>query len=297
MGHLSKFRTNVDMAIALGKRKRRADAEGSGDGGNGADDDNVRALFQRAFEAKFKPLEKKEKLNEASETDEDSDSGDDGDEDDWDGFSDEEEGGTVEVIQHDGGKNVDDERIRREKKLFMSSKPPSEAKITALAKNALQDATEDDASESANLKYDLALQRLLKESHLLDPSTFSGSTVEPEGKSRLKALDLRLKDLGAKHAISEQERMPIAHRKGIKAKAANREVARRKDAAENGIILEKARAVVGKPHQQQQRRPRGIGAPSVGKFKGGTLKLSSRDVRAIEGPKDRKGAGKKGRRR
>lgn len=88
--------------------------------------------------------------------------------------------------------------------------------------------------------------------------------------------------------------MPAAIRKGIAAKSANREALRRKEAAENGIILERAKAVT-KP-QQQQRRERSIGGPGIGKFRGGTLKLSSSDVKGIQGSGLRKSGGKKGRR-
>lgn len=84
--------------------------------------------------------------------------------------------------------------------------------------------------------------------------------------------------------------MPLSHRKGIKTKAATREATRRKDAAENGIILERVKATKA----PERRREKGVDVPSVGKFKGGTLKLSSRDVKSIEGP--RKSIGGKGRR-
>lgn len=76
--------------------------------------------------------------------------------------------------------------------------------------------------------------------------------------------------------------MPLAQRKGILAKAADREGSRRQTAQENGIILEKA--VKGK-RKDDSRRQRSIGAPSVGKFQGGMLKLSKKDVAEIEGPK------------
>ena len=172
-----------------------------------------------------------------------------------------------------------------------SSKPPTmqQAPIKTV-KQPKEDASVD-VNESANLKHDLALQRLLKESHLLTPSSSSSAAAGPEGKSRLKALDLRLRDLGAKKAVLEQEKMPIAHRKGIVAKATSREASRRKEAAENGIILERVK-MAAKP---EQRRERGVDAPGVGKFRGGTLKLSSRDVKSIEGPKPKTGG--KGRRR
>ena len=132
--------------------------------------------------------------------------------------------------------------------------------------------------EAANLKDDLALQRLLKESHLLDAT----SSLGPAGSNRHKALDLRLQDLGSKSSVLIQEKMPLSHRRGILSKATEKESRRRHDARENGIILEKAKksSKVG-----DVKRERGIGAPAIGKFKGGTLRLSRKDIADIEGPK------------
>lgn len=75
--------------------------------------------------------------------------------------------------------------------------------------------------------------------------------------------------------------MPLSHRKGISSKASEREQRRRREATENGVVLEKAKATIA----SAKRRERSVGGPTVGKFKGGTLKLSSRDVKSIEGPK------------
>ncbi|KAI7281328.1 hypothetical protein KC345_g4202 [Hortaea werneckii] len=282
------------MAISTGKRKRRDDVEDANHGNS--DDDDIRARFQRAFEAKFKPLEVNQKpqkdaaLEQDVVQEDDQDDSDGLDDSHWSGISEEEDG--VEVVSHAEAKRSDDMARQRGAKSFMSSKPPSSNEKPSKTAKQPKDNPEEDASESANLKHDLALQRLLKESHLLDPSSFDGTSTAPEGKSRLKALDMRLQDLGAKKGTLEQEKMPLSHRKGIKAKAANREVARRKDAAENGIILEKAKATKG----PERRRERGVGAPSVGKFKGGTLQLSSRDVKSMERPRQAQG-GKKGKRR
>jgi hypothetical protein len=93
------------MAINLGKRKRRAEPEKpqkavaitatrreSSDSSSG---ETTRALFRRAFEAKFKPLPKIEKPEVQSEDSESDD--EDQDEDDWSGLSDEE---AVEVVKH-----------------------------------------------------------------------------------------------------------------------------------------------------------------------------------------------------
>ena len=136
----------------------------------------------------------------------------------------------------------------------------------------------EDADESANLKKDLALHRLLKESHLLDRDSFLSHT----GRNRHKVLDLRLRDMGAKASIFSQQKMPMAQRKGIMAKAAEREENRRRDARENGIILEKASQT---KRRVDAKRERGIGAPAVGKFHGGTLRLSKKDIAEIQGPK------------
>jgi hypothetical protein len=131
--------------------------------------------------------------------------------------------------------------------------------------------------DAENLKNDLALQRLLKESHLLDPA----SDLNPTGKNRHKALDLRVQSLGAKTSLFEQQKMPMSHRKGINAKAVKKEEDRRREARENGIILEKP---TFQRKGSSKRRERGIGGPAVGKFAGGTLTLSKRDLMSIKGP-------------
>lgn len=137
--------------------------------------------------------------------------------------------------------------------------------------------SEEAITDAANLKNDLALQRLLRESHLLDPK----SSLSHSGQNRHKAMDLRLQNIGSKNSLYHQQNMPMAQRKGIAIKAAGKEVSRRKEAKENGIILEK---VVKVKKGNDKRRQRGIGAPTVGKFKGGMLKLSQKDVIEIEGP-------------
>ena len=57
---------------------------------------------------------------------------------------------------------------------------------------------------------------------------------------------------------------------------------RRGEARDAGIVLEReSRAGSGK--KGGERRERGVGGPSVGKFRGGTLSLSREDVRSITG--------------
>lgn len=292
------------MAVILGKRKRLAEKKPEPsrpkkkvqESDESGDDDEARALFQRAFEKKFQPLEKSATpLEEESGKDleEPSDSESDEDGSDWSGLSGGED--VVEVVEHAKPALTDEEDLRLSKKKYMvcspstiktnetniseSSKPPTLEDDTKVSRKLLKtDATEEEGTETSNLKNDLALQRLLKESHLLDPSSFSASSG-PEGKDRLKALDMRLQDLGAKTSTLQQDKMPFAHRKGIVDKSASRETKRRKEAAENGVILEKQKGK-SKP---QTKRDRGIGGPGIGKFRGGTLQLSSRDLRDIQG--------------
>ena len=81
---------------------------------------------------------------------------------------------------------------------------------------------EEASSEALNLKHDLDLQRLLKESHLLEQAKAS-STL---GTQRHKAVDMRMQSLGSKGSMFHQDKMPLAHRRGILAKAADRETSR-----------------------------------------------------------------------
>lgn len=94
------------MTVALGKRKRRTDAEKPQksvaaavvrrESSESSDGETAKALFRRAFEAKFKPLEKVErpKLDQVQGDEDD----DDGSHSDWDGLSEEEE--AVEIVRH-----------------------------------------------------------------------------------------------------------------------------------------------------------------------------------------------------
>lgn len=297
------------MAVTLGKRKRTASEKReklpkrlpkqATESDDNDDDAEARALLKKAFEAKFEPLHvqpipSKPQTEVAEENDED----DSDAESDWSGLSGDED--EVEVIEH--VIPTIDSIFDASAKKFLSSKPPTSdtendnSKSQAKAKKAAS-TTDEDGTESTNLKHDLALQRLLKESHLLDASSFSSSSFSPtapEGKNRLKALDMRILDLGAKNSTLQQENMPMHIRKGIAGKAANRETTRRREAKENGVILEKFKSSA--PSKvRKQRRERGVGGVGIGKMQGSTLKLSSYDIRSIEGTRTRSsGSGKRG---
>ena len=99
-----------------------------------------------------------------------------------------------------------------------------------------------------------------------------------------------------------QDRMPMAMRKGIEGAAAQREARRRREAKENGIVLERdAKGKNGKKNSRSSGRSggrdQGVDSPGVGKMRGAELRLSGRDIRSIEGPGDSKFASKKRKRR
>lgn len=137
------------------------------------------------------------------------------------------------------------------------------------------ESVEDTVTEAANLKKDLALQRLLEESHLLDPT----SSLAPQGRNRHKALDMRQQALGAQSSMFYQKNMPLAQRKGILAKTAERDTYRRREAKDNGVVLEKA----PKSKSRESKRQRDIGAPTIGRFSRGMLTLSKKDLGDIVG--------------
>lgn len=100
---------------------------------------------------------------------------------------------------------------------------------------------------------------------------------------------MRIQALGASSAplaktpdsLFEQKKMPMAMRKRIVATRGAREDKRRREAKENGIILEKEKKKPAK--DDRSRRERNIDGPAVGRMRGAELRLSERDVRSIEG--------------
>jgi hypothetical protein len=143
----------------------------------------------------------------------------------------------------------------------------------------LKPKADDEEDTTMNLKNDLALQRLLSESHLLQKDTSSG--LIPTGKLRHKALDLRFQALGSKDSVFAQQKMPMNIRKGMVKKKGEREQKRRRDAKEGGVILEREIKV----KKAVRKRERAVDAPAVGNFRKGMLTLSHKDLRDIQSTK------------
>lgn len=356
-------------ASVLGKRKvRPTTASAVTQALNAADDSalDTQAIFQRYFEAQFKPLDGTATTKRKSKTetvvediDTDSDDGQHGgddavaenedDEDDrnsWSGVSEGADGEDpileIEVVSHIEPSSSslvsslnNSLSAKRARKALLSSKVPSattDSPATQAAssnsKKSKSTATEEDAPTL--LKNDLELQRLLTESHLFNPSkvgTLSNTVThhrshdgitEHAGRNRLLATDLRMAALGSKTSVYAQAKMPMSHRKGMNAAAAGRENKRRREARENGIILERpsgntdalkaytrAAGVVKNRNSRtghskdRKAASQDIDAPAVGKLRDGMLKLSKKDISDIQSSGERRSSskGRRGKRR
>lgn len=74
-------------------------------------------------------------------------------------------------------------------------------------------------------------------------------------------------------------------RKGITAHREAKEAKRRKEAKENGIILERPE-VKKKKSKGSGKREIGVDRPGIGRMRGAELRISEGDVRKIEGSRD-----------
>lgn len=195
---------------------------------------------------------------------------------------------------------------KREKRAYLSSRPPDAVSTAAAGGKGKPrskqqqggDGNDDPQNEDSRslLASDLELQRLISESHILSATNpfntaASGSQASrafSEGRTRALTTDLRLQKLGSTDSIFKQQKMPMGMRKGISGAKASREEKRRREAKENGIILERpdeSSAGAGKAAKKRQQGKRSelpVDMPGMGRMKGGELRLSKRDVRAVE---------------
>lgn len=317
--------------------------------------EEAQAILRRHFEAKFKPLSPShaptkpdastvEDLRSDSDDDDDdaseaSWSGVSGAEDSEAGMDSDSEEEEIEVVSYANNTTTTSNLnglSKREAKAYLSSRVPSalisssSTTTTTTTQNQNQKssstgnggADEDDAPTL--LKNDLALQRLLTESHLFSNSksnsnsnnnnnnnTTTTTTTEHAGRNRHLATDLRLGALGSKRSIYAQQKMPMSVRKGIAGAATDRETRRRREARESGVVLERKsgtgataawlRGFGGGAGGKDRRRSGGGGggggqkgavdAPAVGKLRNGMLTLSKRDVSEIQGGGGGSGSG------
>ncbi|KAH8158034.1 hypothetical protein CIB48_g10210 [Xylaria polymorpha] len=291
------------MATVLGKRKSRTQKEGPS-----ISAEEAQAKLARFFEAEFKPLIPTAKPTPPPEIDDEPASHSGGSDDgSWGGFSeDEAEDGedsesstpptVVEVVSHTEAYTTANSLDKRESRAWLSSRPPLPTSASSSTNKKEKTTTAEEDAPSL-LKNDLALQRLLAESHLFSSAVAkggngdrdSGDPTEHVGRNRHLATDLRLSALGSKTSIYKQEKMPMSFRKGIQSAAEGRETKRRREARENGIVLERPGAL-GKKAAGKRRGPsRAVDGPAVGRMNGGMLRLGKKDIADIEGGGSRKG--------
>lgn len=201
--------------------------------------------------------------------------------------------GTVQIIDHSAPLRYE-RASRADHKAFMSARPPSRPTTTTTSSTSHTSKPDaaDAEDEAANARHDADLQKLLRESHLLSSSASSGpSSMRTSSSTRHAAMDLHLQSLGASAStgLKYQAKMPMGMRRGIERARVEGESRRREEARQLGVVLERE---VKKGSGKEKRRDRGIGAPSVGTFRGGTLRLSGRDVRSIRGGERGRGRGR-----
>ena len=289
------------MATILGKRRRPiAQVDPSDESDYLTHQSTYQEALRKHFETAFEPVEivatttSSHTGTGSHENYSGSDIGDRDDDSDWDGLSEDEDVqivsyGTTTLLQED------EDIIKSQRKSFMSSKPPATEQKAVTSKNQTQASLIKEATNAFSLtSEDLALQRLLSESHLLTGTT--RSTLLPTLKARQSAQDLRLRSLGAKKSVDAlgAGNTPMAVRKGIETKKDSRERNRRQHAREAGIVLEREdRSSADK--DKRRKRAIDVGAPAVGRWKGGTLTLGKQDVAEIRGQRLSSDFGKKSR--
>ncbi|KAH7328437.1 hypothetical protein B0I35DRAFT_506904 [Stachybotrys elegans] len=282
----------------LGKRKAS---------GPSVDEQEAQEIFRRHFEAQFKPLPTAEAESQAAQDESDAEQSDD--ESEWGGFSEEEEeeeeeedgdedaqeSTAVQVVDHSSSASQPTVMSKREQRAFMSSRPPDSSDTPREKPAATARASSSTLPEDAPslLAQDLELRRLLSESHLLarkinnSPFATQG-TNEPRpfaaGRIRQKANDMRVQALGSKVSILKQENVPMNLRKIMVNAATSRENKRRREARENGVILERS---AGKK-KTRDRRGGGpaVDRPAIGRMRGAELRISEKDIKGIEGSRD-----------
>ncbi|MCJ1322669.1 hypothetical protein MMC15_008018, partial [Xylographa vitiligo] len=231
------------MATTLGKRKRRSQLF-SPQPTSPSTNSHLQALFQQHFEAKYGPLPPPTPpLTTTTPTPPSAPPSSESSDQAWEGLSASSSSSPplspstseVRVISHrTPARSKRADVPRSELRAFMKPTPPATtaARAAGPASKPRPAAATADPRDRALLADDLALQRLLSESHLLHPQPPSSSsshagTPTPSARPgltiRQRMLDLRIQALGAKRSVVGQQKMPMGVRRGMEAKRAGRE--------------------------------------------------------------------------
>ncbi|CCG81470.1 Predicted protein [Taphrina deformans PYCC 5710] len=235
--------------------------------------------------------------NHANDVSIDSSDIDDSYDDTFDGFSNElslpnsndSKIDVVEVVTFDGSAaNPVGDSSTAGYKSFMSGKVPKTGGVASLVQKSRRSTEDDDSGSESDaaddLKKDKELQRLLRESHLLQAQ--GNGSLETEGRIRHKATAAQLIANGA--SKPKQRKMPIGMRKGIEAAANKREGAADKYNRDNGIVTARKAAPV-----VQKRSNKTLHELNLGKYKNGKLSISRKEIDRVNGPRGGSAKGKK----
>ncbi|CAI4211779.1 unnamed protein product [Parascedosporium putredinis] len=166
-------------------------------------------VFQKHFESHFEPLPQAQEEGLTTQNRANAAQSSDSSEDEWSGISGDEQD-TVEVVDHASKATPPTQAMGKQ-----SGPRPSK---TSTSKPSLPSQSLPEDSRTL-LAQDLALHRLITESHLLNPSSKLHTKPFSQGRIRMHATDLRITSLaptGTK-SILAQDKMPMTMRKGIKA--------------------------------------------------------------------------------
>lgn len=231
------------------------------------------------------------------------------------------------VVKFEDKYNPKDVKVSKDdQRALKSGKPISieqiRAKRKVSAKEKIRKAKTEE--EAVNLQNDLALDRLLEESHILSSqrrkAQYSGAELTLKGEnslvgtSRVRALDSRMKKLSKQNrsAPKKLENMSMTLRKGLIRGHMERVAKYEEEAKNSGTVLAKARKGefrrfdddgvtsftdrIGTGHfKKSQLRDRGLKVNSVGRAATYGITLTEKDVEKIVGParkKRTKGSGR-----
>lgn len=196
---------------------------------------------------------------------------------------DDEEDGPITVKHNEETINQQPLMSSNQRRKFMNAEAPKDDSVITT-----QPKTKED---NEDLQNDLALQRLIDESHILSERPKSqqftgadisgaGDPLERIGGSRVKIMESRLAKAGAK---SRTQRMPQAMAVGIRDKVKERKDKYRSEAREAGIVIAKERHTRSK----NRFRDRGLKINTVGKASEHGIHVSPAEIARLTGKNKR----------
>ncbi|GMM49751.1 Faf1 protein [Starmerella bacillaris] len=181
--------------------------------------------------------------------------------------------GPLTIKHKEAGKSLPD-MTKHNRRKFMSSGAPRD--------DTQFESPKTKKEEAYNLDNDLALQRMIDESHILNHRPngheYTGADIsgvldplEAVGKNRLKTIEHRLVKAGAKQTT---QRMPQAMAVGVRNKNLQRKQKTKKEAKEAGIILAKERFTKSK----NRTRDTGLKINTIGKASEHGIHISASEI-------------------